>query len=303
MGLFLDDCRRTLDLLDAWPGPWSALVEALRSGPPVLLVAEGSSQLMPGGLAMTMARRLGLQARLTVCGGREAQRLDLSRFRVLLASNSGRSREPMAVAQTVAESLALVGIAGGPLARLGGPTRVLLSAPERAVAATVSVYAQTLTVVEAVCVAAGSGVPLARLRDGVSAALAATPTPTAACGRIFWCGGEDGLAEELALKTAETTGLPGFACPGTMALHGMEELWQDGDLVLDLGLSSEDAADLVRRVSETPARHARLPALSEDDWAPFDRLVAGWVQLATIAATIGRDPAKPVRARKVGNPG
>ncbi len=299
MTAFIDDCRFTLDLLARWSGPWPELVAALRAGPPVLLVAEGSSRLMPGGFAQVLARRLGLHGRLAACGGREAQRLDLSQVRVLLASNSGRSREPLAAAAKL-KPLALVGVAGGPMTTLGGPTRVLLPRPEVAIAATASVYAQVLTVAEAVCTAAGGTVPLDRLRRGATAALA--PVTQGAAKRLFWCGGEDGLADELALKTAETTGLPGFACPGTMALHGVEELWMEGDVVLDLGLGAEDAADLARRAAATPAKVQRLAALAEDDWAPLDRLCGGWMLLAALAAVVGRDPAVPLRARKVGNP-
>jgi hypothetical protein len=44
-------------------------------------------------------------------------------------------------------------------------------------------------------------------------------------------------------------------------------------------------------------------AAVEDEWAPLDRLCAGWMLLAALAATINRDPAVPRRARKVGNPG
>lgn len=302
MTVFIADCQMTLELLDHWRGPWPELVEALRSGPSVLLVAEGSSRLMPGGLAQVLARRHGLHGRLAACGGREAQQLNLARVRLLLASNSGRSREPLAAARAVSQPLALVGVPGGPMTSLGGPTRVLMPRPEASIAATASVYAQVLTVAEAVCVAAGDTAPIARLRAGVAEALAAFPQPVLGVVRIFWCGGEDGLADELALKTAETTGQAGFACPGTMALHGVEELWTDSDLVIDLGLSAEDATDLGTRVSATPARLIRLPALTEDAWAPLDRLVAGWMLLAAQAALLGRDPAVPRRARKVGNP-
>ncbi len=188
------------------------------------------------------------------------------------------------------------------MTRLGGPTRVLMPRPEVAIAATASVYAQVLTIAEAVAVAAGQSAPIARLRAGAAEALAAKPQAIPGIRRIFWCGGEDGLADELALKTAETTGQAGFSCPGTMALHGVEELWANGDLVIDLGLSSEDADDLTRRVTATPARQIRLGALVEDDWAPLDRLCAGWNLLAAQAALLGRDPAVPRRARKVGNP-
>ena len=299
MTAFIADCRLTLELLDHWRGPWPELVDALRTGPPVLLVAEGSSRLMPGGFAQVLARRLGLHGRLSACGGREAQRLDLTAVRVLLASNSGRSREPLAAGSAL-KPLALVGVTGGPMTTLGGPTRILLPRPEVAIAATASVYAQVLTVAEAVYATAGRSIPLARLRSGAAAAL--VPVAATAAQRIFWCGGEDGLGDELALKTAETTGLPGFSCPGTMALHGVEELWGDGDLVIDLGLGAEDAADLARRAAATPARVQRVAAAADDEWAPLDRLCAGWMLLAALATSVSRDPAVPRRARKVGNP-
>lgn len=295
MNSFLVDCNRTKTTLKCWPGPWPELVQAFKGGP-VLIVGEGSSRLFPGGLAIHLARRFGTRHPVYSIGGREAALCPLSRWQILLVSNSGSTREPLEAVPT--PSLALIGRGDGEMSRLGIPTRVVLDAPETAVAATVSVYAQALVLAEALCEANGRSVPMDRLIQG----LEIKPDSLPQTRRFFWAGSHDGLAEELALKTVETAGLVGIACPGTMILHGLEEIWTEGDLVVDLGLSPTDARDLAIRAEGTGASVYRLPALAEDLWSGFDRLHAGWLLLADQARKNRRDPGTPSRARKVGNP-
>src|SRR5690606_23233650 len=49
---------------------------------------------------------------------------------------------------------------------------------------------------------------------------------------IYWVGRNDGVAEELTLKTNEITRRPADFLEGTYAVHGVEEVMQSQDVVL-----------------------------------------------------------------------
>jgi glucosamine--fructose-6-phosphate aminotransferase (isomerizing) len=131
--------------------------------------------------------------------------------------------------------------------------------------------------------------------------------------RVFWCGSDDGCADELSLKTMETAGIVGVAPSAGVVLHGLEEALVEGDLVVLIDPPRADAGPLQKYLIDgTPARVITLapePVVgacwTQPDLGPWSaplRLVAGWRLLLHLAAAIGRDPDKPSRARKVGNP-
>jgi len=308
------DCARVLPLLASWPErAWPPLVAAWRASPtrPLLLIGEGSSRLFPAGLARTIAAAAPQRLRLCDLGGRDAAALPLDGYQLLLVSNSGKSRELVELLGTLprpVQALALVGVAGGALQRGVPAALVLLDAPERAVAATVSVLAQALAISHAACEAAGLTVPWAALRAALLQAEALTlPPPAAGCERIWWSGPESGPAGELALKTMETAGCLGVHLPGTMALHGIEEVLGAQDLVISLQADERDADRLRERITATGARLLTIGPRGElvlpdlGPWSGCAHLVAGWRLLAQLALARGRDADRPVRARKVGN--
>lgn len=302
MTAFSTDCRLTAEVLAAWPSrAIPGLVSLLRHDRRLLLVGEGSSQLMPGGFLRFCARTWNWPAPIDAVGGRAADRLDLTGSSVVCLSNSGRSREVVeAMPRLPADAFALVCIPGGALTRLHH--HVLLPRAEAAIPATASVLATCLALAHALAEACGQEVPLAALREGINVQLAQTPPLPERVPRVFWLGGLDGSTSELALKTMEMTGLAGFDLPGSLGLHGIHELLEPGDLVAAADIAPCDVEELRRRV-ETQCGATLLIAPLPDlgVWTPLLRLVHGWRLLATIAAQMGRDPAKPRRVEKVGN--
>ncbi len=310
---FARDCARTQELLARWPTrAWAPLVAAFHTSStrPVLLLGEGSSRLFPAALALALAREAPL-VRVEQLGGREAGQLALARYHVVLVSNSGRTRElaelkgPLAGVQGV---LSVVGCGGGPVPRLAQEVRVLLEAPEEAVAATVSVFAQALCIAHALCEAAGLAVPWTALKQAVAAADAVRmPWLDGPVRRLWWSGPESGPAGELALKTMETVGCLGIHLPGSMALHGIEEVLEPGDLLVLLAPDVRDLPALRSRLLPTGAQllvvgpGGDIPLADLGLWSGLPQLVAGWRLLAELAARQGRDPDRPRRARKVGN--
>jgi len=209
------------------------------------------------------------------------------------------------------QPLALLGLGDGALAREVAAHRAVLPRAETAVAATASVALQALTLGAAVAAAADATVPLEELRDGFRRVLE-EPVPSAlhrrlkGATRLWWADPEVGVADELALKTLELCGLPGIAAPGTLALHGCEEIFAEGDRVVWFAPDPRDA-ELIARVETTTTTPVidvlaewKLPDLGE--WSPLLWLAAGWRLLAGLADDLGRDPTRAERARKIGNP-
>jgi hypothetical protein len=302
---FDQDCRILLDALPTWPqAPFPEIRRQFAAGRPFLLIGEGSSQLMPGGFLRACARAWGWSAAVDAVGGREAQALDLRGHGVVCASNSGRSREVVeAMPRLPAGASALVGIPGGPLTRL--PHRVLLPRAEAAVPATSSVLLTCLALGHALADACGQPVPLAELHRAVQAVLD-EPQPLAQPGgirRLFWVGSTAGVGSELGLKTMEATGLAGLDLPGSLGLHGIHEVLELGDLVVAFDIAEADRGELRRRVETVCGARLHLPAFPDlGVWTALLQLAHGWRVLAAIAAAMGRDPAVPRRATKIGNP-
>jgi fructoselysine-6-P-deglycase FrlB-like protein len=287
------DCAMTRDAAAALPAPWAPLAEAAKKGP-LLVVAEGSSRLVPLGLATRLCRAWGV-AGVAGCTGRQVP----ARWpgAIVALSNSGRTREVIEGLRG-RPHLAVTGLAGGPLAVSATAALAVLPRPELAVAATASVVGQALVVAEALAAAHGQQLD----RAGLIAGLGAIAEPSVpAVERLWIVGGDDGVAEELALKAWETAGLPATPVASGLALHGLEEVLRPGDAVWVIDCDDADRAPIRSRLAPTGATVIELSVPDCGGLTPLLRLATGWRWLAAWAVQRGRDPAKPKRARKVGN--
>ncbi len=129
---------------------------------------------------------------------------------------------------------------------------------------------------------------------------------------IYFAGYNDGVAEELTLKTNEITRKKSNYLEGSYAVHRIEEVMDAKDvvfvvdpiegeiekfqdvLVKGVGLTVVAIAD-----RETPLPTIRVPTAGE--FTPNLYLCAGWNLLVEIGLRIQIDLDKPQRARKVGN--
>lgn len=291
MNAFLADCSLSSAVIAALPQPWAPLAQAPL---PWLIVGEGSSRLVPLGLARRLARRWGMCA-VDGCSGRQ---IPAQWPGTLLAcSNSGRTRE---LIEGLADRpyLAITGLADGPLAQQAQAAINVLPEPEQAVAATASVLGQALVVAEALAVAAGRHLDCAALLSALDTIPDPTPPPVE---RLWIVGADDGVAEELALKAWETAGLRATAVASGLALHGLEEVLQPGDGVWLVEVDSADASAIAQRLAPTAATVLTLSVPDIGELSPLLRLATGWRWLSAWAQQRGRDPATPRRARKIGN--
>lgn len=290
----------------------------------LMLTGEGSSRIFPAKNAIRKALAWGVDVPIATDGSRQAAQYDLSKFAVFAASNSGRTKEVIALMKRLQAAghrhrYGLTAGMGTLLEEVATETFVLTCGAEAAVAATKSVAEQALfyhSIVSHLArrdfAAAADGLP-----EKVAAALE-MPVPldvvkaAVGAGTIYFAGYNDGVAEELTLKTNEITRKKSDFLEGTYAVHGIEEVMDKRDIVFVVDPMDEEISKfqdvLVKGVGMTvvaiAARPTPLPTLLVPDageMAPYVYLAAGWNVLVEVGLALGINLDKPTRARKVGN--
>ena len=319
----------------------AAVAAEIKSAGRLMLTGEGSSRIFPAKNAIRKGLAWGLDLRIVTEGSRQAAQYDLANFAVFLASNSGRTKEVVLLAKKLAAEgnrrrYALTANDGTILAGEVTKTWVLKCGWEQACAATKSVVEQALFYQSIVSHVAGDcpnfrpsengTVPLGPRNmqadlpglDKKIEAVLTMPIDKAildracAASTIYFAGYNDGVAEELTLKTNEITRKKSDYLEGSYAVHGIEEVMDPSDvvfvvdpidgeiekfqdvLVKGVGLTVVAIAD-----RETPFPTIRVPAAGE--LTPYLYLCAGWNLLVEIGLRMKIDLDKPQRARKVGN--
>jgi glutamine---fructose-6-phosphate transaminase (isomerizing) len=129
---------------------------------------------------------------------------------------------------------------------------------------------------------------------------------------IYFAGYNDGVAEELTLKTNEITRKPSDFLEGTYAVHGIEEVMHPGDVVFVVEPIAEemdkfkqvlvDGVGLkVVAISSRPTPMETILVPDAGEMNPYVFLAAGWNVLVEIGLALGINLDKASRARKVGN--
>lgn len=129
---------------------------------------------------------------------------------------------------------------------------------------------------------------------------------------IYFCGRNNGVAEEIALKTNEITRKKSGYLEGTYAVHGIEEVLkkQDVIVVFDPFQSEEDKfyTTLVERagieviaISTRQTKFKTILIPESRSYQNYLELAMGWNLLVETGIHLGIDLDKPERARKVGN--
>jgi glucosamine--fructose-6-phosphate aminotransferase (isomerizing) len=290
----------------------------------LLLTGEGSSRIMPAKHTIRKALTWGLDVQVVTDGSRQAAQYDLSKFAVFCASNSGRTKEVVLLAKKLRAAgnpycYGLSANKGTLLEEAAKRTFVLTCGWEQAVAATKSVVEQVLFYHSLLCHIAGRdpAADLNGLAEKVREALT-LPVDTqfvrkaAQASTIYFAGYNDGVAEELTLKTNEITRRRSDFLEGTYAVHGIEEVMDPSDIVFLVDPIQEEIEKFQEVLAKgvgltvvaiadrpTPFPTIRVPAAGE--MTPVLYLCAGWNLLVDIGLALDIDLDKPERARKVGN--
>lgn len=297
---------------------------AIKDAGKLLLTGEGSSRIFPAKNVIRKAMSKGLGLSLITEGSTQALEYDLSDFAVFGASNSGQTKELIRLFDKLKKEgndklFGLTANANTKLEEMSNKAFVLSCGKEDAVAATKSVAEQALFYEALIAKVAGASIASEQtaVAEGVEKALtmevpAEMTEAIANAGTIYFAGRNDGIAEELTLKTNEITRKKSDYLEGTYALHGIEEVMNADDVVIfidpfesEFEKIKETLADGVgMNVFAISSNDTIFPTLKVDyagDLATYVYLAAGWNILVEVGIKLGIDLDKPVRARKVGN--
>jgi len=301
-----------------------AIAGAIKKARRLMLTGEGSSRIFPAKNVMCLAAQKGWKLHLATAAARQSMEYNLKDWAVFAASNSGKTSEVIKLFQQLSaaghqQRYALTANATTQLEALSNQGYVLACGPESAVAATKSVIAQALFYQALIEHAVGKPrmqKQVEKLSAQVHQALTLSIDPAlvariASAPTIYFSGRNDGVAEELTLKTNEITRRKSDFMEGTYAVHGVEEVMDAGDVVIiidpypdyeakfqevlasKIGLTIISIADHDTSFPTIRIPRSQLPA--------YVQMAAGWNLLVEVGVKLHVDLDHPVRARKVGN--
>lgn len=298
---------------------------AVKSVGKLLMTGEGSSRIFPAKHAIKVALQRGYDLRLHTEAGKQAAEYMLDDWAIFGASNSGRTAEVIQMFDHLSRNdhphlYSLTAFADSKLESLATKGYVLECGEEGAVAATKSVIEQALFYHALIEHVAGEHILADRLEwlgDSMRQALvqeipSEITQKVAAADTICFAGRNDGVAEELALKTNEITRKPSAFFEGTYAAHGVEEVLTENDVVIWVDPfedQEEKFHDVLAKgvglsIFAISYRNTRFPTIRVPDGGvlePYEHMAAGWNLLVEVGTALGINIDKPQRARKVGN--
>jgi glucosamine--fructose-6-phosphate aminotransferase (isomerizing) len=299
--------------------------QLIRQTGKLFLTGEGSSRIFPAKNLIYEILRRGLPLAVSTDGARQSHEYDLSSFAVMGASNSGQTKEVISLFSQLAAQghQKRFGLTANHKTRLEGVSNkcyVLTCGKENAVAATKSVVEQALfyrsllvpfeadsPMVKHQAAAADQArtVLEAELDPEIIQAIAHAPT-------IYFAGRNNGVVEELTLKTNEITRKKSDYLEGTYAVHGIEEVMNPEEVVIVVEPFAAEAEKMKQvlvdgvgmRVIALAAEPTIFPTIRIPRLEGYDttlQLLAGWNVLVHVGVALGINLDKPQRARKIGN--
>ncbi len=297
----------------------------IRATGKLFLTGEGSSRIFPAKNLIAEILRLGVPVAAATDGARQAHEYDLSKFVVFGASNSGKTKELISLfaqlgKQGHTKRFGLSANSPCTLETVSDRCFTLKCGKEDAVAATKSVVEQALFY-RSLIVAAEPSSPLVRNQQEAAAkarqVLEAEIDPAliqkiAKAPTVYFAGRNDGVAEEITLKTNEITHKKSDYLEGTYAVHGVEEVMSADDVVLvfdpfpaEIEKFKTTLVDgvgmtvIAIAAEETILPTIRIPCV--EGYASVLQLLAGWNILVQVGVGLGINLDKAQRARKIGN--
>jgi glucosamine--fructose-6-phosphate aminotransferase (isomerizing) len=305
------------------PDAGQRFAKKIKSKKGLFLTGEGSSRIFPAKRAISAMHKSGSLFPVSTEGATQALEYPLNDFAVFAASNSGQTKEVIRLVYSLKQRNhdALFGLTanqGTKLEELVADTHILACGKEKAVAATKSVLEQALFYDSVARALAGHDMSgLKEVGEMIEEALTA-PIDPAIIDRIktadivYFAGRNNGVAEELALKTNEITRKKSAFLEGTFAVHGIEEVMDKNEVLIWIEPFAEEEDKFeeclvkgvgmsIFSISCTNTKSTRIQIPFGGQYSEYIQLAAGWNLLVETGIALGIDPDKPVRARKVGN--
>ena len=305
------------------PASVAKFAEYVTSHKGMFLTGEGSSRIFPAKRTITASLKKGFSFPILTEGSTQAQEYDLHDYAVFASSNSGQTKEVIRLVSALKKEkhTAIIGLTANKntkLEEIADGTHVLNCGKEAAVAATKSVVEQGLFYDALLRKLSGEKMDgLKDLAEKTEEALtlkidAGVIDIIKKASVIYFAGRNNGVAEELVLKTNEITRRRSTFLEGTFAVHGIEEVMDKSEVLIwidpfetEQEKFKECLVDGVgMNIIAVSTKKTIFPTIVIPDggqYAEYVQLAAGWNILVETGIALGIDLDKPVRARKVGN--
>lgn len=300
------------------------IINAIKASRGMFIAAEGSSRIFPAQNAIYNSMALNSPYLISSEGAMQSMEYALNDYYVFGVSNSGKTKEVVQLftklqSEKHTEFMGVACHQAVALEELGADFSFIDCGEEKAVAATKSVICQALFFDVLTMRLLGQPMPdMSVLSEQIKLVLEKPIDTTlvqdiANAKKVYFCGRNNGVAEELALKTNEITRQQSAFLPGTFLLHGIEEVITPDDTIV-LIEPFADELEKIKRIycdeigakviaissEATPFKTISLPEV-DALFKGYIALVAGWSLLVEAGIERGVDLDKPVRARKIGN--
>jgi glutamine---fructose-6-phosphate transaminase (isomerizing) len=289
----------------------------------IFLTGEGSSRIFPAKRTIYSALKKDFYFPVITDGCTQALEYKLDDYAVFVASNSGQTKEVIrfVIELNKENHKAVFGITANQdtkLQKLLPGIHILECGKENAVAATKSVVEQGLFYDALLHTLMGEEMKgLNDLADKFNNALTLKLDDDIVARLkkadiIYFAGRNNGVAEELTLKTNEITRKKSGYLEGTYAVHGIEEVMDKNEVLIWIDpFEDEDAKfeecflkGVGMTVIAISTKRTKFPTIiipEDSNYAEFIQLAAGWNLLVETGISLGIDLDNPKRARKVGN--
>ncbi len=298
-------------------------VKALKKKKGLFLTGEGSSRLFPAKRAIFSSLKKDFVMPVMTEGCTQSLDYNLRDFAVFAASNSGQTREVIRLVTALKKKKhdAVFGLTANKNTKLeefADAAHVLSCGREDAVAATKSVVEQALFYDSLLRNLRGE--KMAGLKK---ASEQAEEVLTAKIDRkiismvtnadmIYFAGRDNGVAAELALKTNEITRKKSAFLEGTFALHGIEEVMNENEVLIWVDPFAYDhdkfmecivkgAGVNIIAIAKEKTIFPTIVIPDGKDFSEYLQMMAGWNILVETGIALKIDLDHPRRARKVGN--
>jgi glucosamine--fructose-6-phosphate aminotransferase (isomerizing) len=318
------EMMETPDIIKSFdPETAAKFVESVRTRKGLFLTGEGSSRIFPAKRSIWASLQKEFSKPVITEGSTQAEAYNLKDWAVFAASNSGQTKEVIRLATSLKKQKhgAVFGLTANPNTRLEGiadGTHILKCGKEDAVAATKSVIEQGLFYDSLLRKLLGEKMEgLKELAEKTEQALttrieSGITEIIRKAGVIYFAGRNNGVAEELALKTNEITRKKSAYLEGTFAVHGIEEVMDKSEVLIWIEPFPDEQEKfnecLVKGVGMSiiavSTKKSIFPTIIIPDggqYSEYIQLTAGWNVLVETGISLGIDLDKPERARKVGN--
>lgn len=289
----------------------------------IFFTGEGSSRIFPAKKTMYEARKKGYKEDFYTDCAAQALEYKLLDSTVFVASNSGKTKEDLELIQKLKRQnhdniISIVANAGTQIMNEAHVSYLLTCGKENAVAATKSVIEQALFY--DLLFRKLNNMPLPDLNKlgNLIAQVLEMPIPKEITKIlinsqvIYFAGRNNGVAEELTLKTNEIARKKADFLEGTYVFHGIEEVMNTDEVVVIVDPFKDEEEKyknvLIKgiglKVVVISTRKTIFPTIiipGYGDFTNYIEIAAGWNLLVEVGINMGIDVDKTLRARKVGH--